>query len=253
MKARNLFKNLFLLFLGFSLIFDTYSQTAYLPPDKPKLIVGIVVEQLRYDQLEKFRNRLGENGIRRLLNEGTYYQNASFEYIITRSGPGHATISTGTEPSRHGITSDHWYLPLRDELVYCTKDIAVDPVGGSYESGLHSPVNLNSSTFTDELKMATNRKARVFSVGLKESSVILSAGHAADGAFWYDRNTGTWMSSTWYCRNLPGWVNDFNAANHAVSYLNTEWKLLRSAVDYADCQPDSNSYEAGFGPVNYIP
>ncbi|NLA48490.1 MAG: alkaline phosphatase family protein, partial [Bacteroidales bacterium] len=163
------------------------------------------------------------------------------------------TISTGTEPSRHGITSDYWYLPLRDELVYCTKDIAVDPVGGSYESGLHSPVSLNSSTFTDELKMATNRKARVFSVGLKESSVILSAGHAADGAFWYDRNTGTWMSSTYYGRSLPGWVNDFNAANHAVSYLNTEWKLLRSAEYYTDCQPDSNNYEAGFRSVNYFP
>ncbi|NLA49472.1 MAG: alkaline phosphatase family protein, partial [Bacteroidales bacterium] len=110
-------RSLFLLFLGFSRIFDVFSQAAYLPPDKPKLIVGIIVEQLRYDQLEKFRNRLGENGIRRLLNEGTYYQNASFEYLITRSGPGHATISTGTEPSRHGITSDSWYLPLRDELV----------------------------------------------------------------------------------------------------------------------------------------
>jgi len=109
-----------------------YGQGAYLPPEKPKLIVAIIVEQLRYDQIEKFRNRLGENGIRRLLNEGTYFQNASFEFLLTQSGPCHATISTGAEPSQHGITSDSWYLPLRNELINCTKDISVDPVGGSY-------------------------------------------------------------------------------------------------------------------------
>ena len=95
-------------------------QGAYLPPDKPRLVIGIVVEQLKYDQLEKFRDRFGENGIKRLLNEGPYFKNASFEYMLTQSAPGHATISTGSEPSFHGITSDNWYLPLRNELIYCT-------------------------------------------------------------------------------------------------------------------------------------
>ena len=157
-------------------------QGAYLPPDKPRLVIGIVVEQLKYDQLEKFRDRLGENGIKRLINEGTYFKNASFEYMLTQSAPGHATISTGAEPSFHGITSDNWYLPLKNELIYCTKDIDVNPVGGSFESGLHSPVNLQASTFSDELEMATNKKAKVFGVGLKENSAIFSAGHAADGS-----------------------------------------------------------------------
>jgi len=253
MSIKVILKGLLTVFFGFSNVYYAFSQGAYLPPDKPKLVVGIIVEQLRYDQLEKFRNRLGENGIRRLLNEGTYYQNASFEYMLTRSGPGHATISTGAEPSRHGISSDSWYLPLRNELIYCTKDISVDPVGGSYESGLHSPANLLSSTFTDELKMATNKKARIFSVGLKESSVILSAGHAADGAFWYDKTTGTWMSSTYYIKKLPGWINDFNAANHSLSLLNNQWTLLKSVSEYADCSPDSNKYETGFGKQNYFP
>ena len=132
-----------------------------------RLVIGIVVEQLKYDQLEKFRDRFGENGIKRLINEGTYFKNASFEYMLTQSAPGHATISTGTEPSSHGITSDNWYLPLKNELIYCTKDIEVNPVGGSYESGLHSPVNLQASTFSDELEMATNKKAKVFGVGIK--------------------------------------------------------------------------------------
>jgi len=228
-------------------------QGAYLPPEKPRLVIGIVVEQLKFDQLEKFRDRLGENGIKKLINEGTYFKNASFEYMLTQSAPGHATISTGTEPSYHGITSDYWYLPLKNELIYCTKDINVNPVGGSYESGLHSPVNLQASTFSDELKMATNRNAKVFSVGLKEASVILSAGHSADGAYWFDNTTGTWMSSTYYIKALPGWITDFNAMKYSDSYLNGIWNLLRPAKDYADCLIDSNNFEAGFNSVNYFP
>jgi predicted AlkP superfamily pyrophosphatase or phosphodiesterase len=228
-------------------------QGAYLPPDKPRLVIGIVVEQLKYDQLEKYRDRLAENGIKRLINEGTYFKNASFEYMLTQSAPGHATISTGTEPSYHGITSDNWYLPLKNELINCTKDINVNPVGGSFESGLHSPVNLQASTFSDELKMSTNRNAKVFAVGLRENSVILSAGHAADGAYWFDNTTGTWMSSTFYIKALPGWVNDFNAMKYPDSYLNNSWSMLRPAKDYVDCLPDSNNFETGFNSGNYFP
>jgi len=228
-------------------------QGAYLPPEKPRLVIGIVVEQLKYDLMEKFRDRLGDNGIKRLINEGTYFKNASFEYMLTQSAPGHATISTGAEPSFHGITSDNWYLPLKNELIYCTKDIEVNPVGGSFESGMQSPVNLQASTFSDELEMGTNKKAKVFGIGLKDNSAILSAGHAADGAYWFDNITGTWMSSTYYIDSLPPWVNDFNAMKFSESYLNNTWSLLRPSQDYADCLPDSNSFEAGFNGVNYFP
>jgi predicted AlkP superfamily pyrophosphatase or phosphodiesterase len=133
------FKFIFTVVLFISLIINISGQGAYIPPEKPKLVIGIVVEQLRYDQLEKFRDRFGENGIRKLLNEGTYFKNASYNYMLTQSAPGHATIATGTEPSFHGITSDSWYLPLRNEMIYCTQDNTVNPVGGSFESGLHSP------------------------------------------------------------------------------------------------------------------
>jgi predicted AlkP superfamily pyrophosphatase or phosphodiesterase len=228
-------------------------QGAYIPPEKPRLVIGIVVEQLRYDMLEKFRNRLGENGIRRLLNEGTYFQNASYQYMLTQSAPGYATISTGAEPSGHGITSDNWYVPLKNEFIYCTKDLNVNPVGGSYESGLHSPVNLLVSTFTDELKMATGRQAKVYSVGLKESPVIFSAGHAANGAFWFDNTTGSWMTSTYYCDSLPGWVVDFNAMRYPDSFLNGTWSLFRPETDYSDCQPDSSRFETGFNGLHTFP
>jgi predicted AlkP superfamily pyrophosphatase or phosphodiesterase len=237
-----------------AIVFNTaFGQGAYIPPEKPKLVIGIVVEQLRYDQIEKIRSRLGENGIRRLLNEGTYFQNASYEYMLTQTAPGYATISTGAEPSLHGITSDEWYLPLKDELINCTKDITVNPVGGSYEAGLHSPVNLLVSTFPDELKMASGKQAKVYAVGVKESPVIFSAGHAADGAFWFDNTTGTFMSSTYYTDSLPGWVTDFNAMRYADSFLDNSWNLSRPAKDYSDCLPDSNKFEEGFNGLNYFP
>jgi len=238
-----------------SMIFYTcaFGQSAYLPPDKPKLVIGIIVEQLRYDQIEKFRSRFGENGIRRLLNEGTFFQNASYQYMLTQSAPGHATVSTGAEPAYHGITSDNWYLPLKNELIYCTKDISVNPVGGSYESGLHSPVNLQSSTFSDELKMATGGRSKVFAVGLKENPVIFSAGHAANGAYWYDNTTGTMMTSTYYTDSLPDWITDFNAMKYPESDLNNQWQLSRPLADYNDCLADSNSFESGFSGSNYFP
>ena len=242
-----------IIILFISVIIKISGQGAYLPPDKPRLVIGIVVEQLKYDQLEKFRDRLGENGIKRLINEGTYFRNASFEYMLTQSAPGHATISTGTEPSVHGITSDNWYVPLKNELIYCTNDISVNPVGGSFESGLHSPVNLQASTFSDELEMATKKKAKVFGVGIRESSSILSTGHAADGAYWFDKTTGTWMSSSYYIDSLPVWVNDFNAMKFADSYLNSIWTMSRPTEIYADCLPDSNKFEAGFNGISYFP
>ncbi|MFN8239838.1 MAG: alkaline phosphatase family protein [Bacteroidales bacterium] len=230
-----------------------FSQGAYIPPDKPRLVVGIVIEQLRFDQLERLRDKLSENGIRRMLNEGTYFKNANYNYMLTQSAPGHATIATGAEPAYHGITSDSWYLPLKNELVYCTQDAQVDPVGGSYEAGLHSPVNLLSSTFADELGMSSKGRSKVFSIGLKESSAILSAGHSANGVYWYDSKTGTWMTSSWYRDSLPVWVNDFNALMLSESYLNNPWNRMGDKSAYIDCLPDTNKYETGFNNVCWFP
>jgi len=241
---------------SFFLIIFSYqlrSQGPYIPPEKPRIVVGIIVEQMRYDQLEKYRSRFRENGIRKLLNEGTSFQNASLNFMLTQSAPAHATISTGAEPSVHGITSDSWYQPLSDEYIYCTHDLSVNPVGGSYEKGLHSPANLNASTFSDEIEMATNRKSKVYAAGLKESPVILSAGHSADGAYWFDDISGTWMSSTYYCDSLKPWINDFNAARHPDTFLSGTWDLLLDKSQYSDCLPDSNNFEAGFEGINYFP
>lgn len=246
-------KILAVILMCFPALTSVMPQGAYIPPEKPKLVVGIVVEQLKYDQLEKFRDRLSENGIKKLINEGTYFKNASFEYMLTQSAPGHATIATGTEPAYHGITSDTWYVPLRNEVINCTKDNDVNPVGGSYESGLHSPVNLQASTFSDELSMASKKKSKIFGVGISEKAAILSAGHSADAVYWFDKTTGTWMSSTYYINSLPSWVNDFNAMSYPENYLNSVWGLHSAPSDYSDCLPDSNQYETGLGGQNYFP
>lgn len=231
----------------------SHGQAAYIPPEKPKLVVGIIVEQLRYDQIARFSDRYGDKGIRRLMNEGTSFRNASYQSMLMESAPAHATISTGTEPSWHGITSDSWYFPLRNELVYCTQDPGVDPAGGGYEAGLHSPLHMVASTFTDELKMATSNEAKVFGVGLKEHTAILSAGHAADAAYWYENSTGNWISSTWYIDSLPSWVNDFNAMLYPLSYLTRIWDLSRPMHCYYDCVSDTSLTEIGFDGRNYFP
>ncbi|MBM3421562.1 MAG: alkaline phosphatase family protein, partial [Bacteroidetes bacterium] len=223
-----------------------YSQGAYIPPEKPKLIVGIVVEQLRFDQLEKVRDNLLEGGIRKLMNEGTTFRNASFGYLLTQGAPGFATIHTGTEPAFHGIPSDEWYEPLKNELIYCTKDIAVSATGGSFETGMHSAVNLLASTFPDELKLSGDRKSKVFGIGFREYTAIFGAGHAGDGAFWFDDRTGTWMSSSYYMSKLPAWVNDINALRFPDKYLSGKWEKLREDSYYSIALPDSSAHEAGF-------
>jgi predicted AlkP superfamily pyrophosphatase or phosphodiesterase len=254
MNSEKIFKRALVVFSAILLLTASLTgQGAYIPPEKPLLVVGIVVEQLRYDQIERFRGRFGENGIRKLLNEGTFFQNASFQYMLTQSAPGHATIATGAEPSYHGITSDSWYVPLRNEQVYCTKDINVNPTGGSIEAGLHSPVNLQASTFSDELKVSSGGRSKVFAVGMKEHSAILSAGHAADGVYWYDNISGTWISSTYYTDSLPSWVNDYNAMKYSETFLNNPWLPAREQKDYFDCVADTNPYEAGFNGQNFFP
>ncbi len=235
-----------------SLFIKAQSQ-AYIPPEKPKLVIGIVIEQLRYDQLERLISILPEDGIRKMMNEGTYYKNASFNYLLSQAAPGYATISTGTDPSYHGMTSDSWYNLFNDQVIYCVQDSKSNPVGGSFEGGLFSPSNLIASTFADELKMATCGQAKVYGIGMKEMAAIITAGHSADGAFWYDDKTGTWMSSTYYTNALPGWLMDFNASMAPEVYLSGTWKTFKDPSVYPGCGKDTSKYERGFDSQTWFP
>lgn len=230
-----------------------FTQTAYIPPDKPKFVIGIIVEQLRYSQLENIWSVLPDNGLRRMVSEGTYYRNLSVDYLSTQAAPGYATISTGAFPSAHGITSDNWFHPLNDQMIYCVQDPGASPVGGSFETGLFSPANLLSSTFADELQMSTCGGSKVYGIGVKEMGAIITAGHAADGSFWYDNRTGTWMSCNYYLKALPPWLMDMNAMLLPGQYLNQPWQPLMNPALYPGCQPDSSAFERGFNGQTWFP
>ena len=232
-------------FLASSFAGQLFSQGAYIPPDKPKLVVGIVIEQFRYDYIDRFWDNFSEGGFKRLINEGTNCKNASYDFFFTQSGPAHATLATGTDPRTHGIVADNWYHPLRDEIIFCTADRGVNPVGGSFENGLHSPQNLLPSTFGDELKLSNGGTSKVFSLGMNVHTAVLSGGHSANAAYWYDDVTGGWMTSTHYIDSLPSWVKVFNGKNLPDTYLNQVWTPLLPSAAYRGCLPDTNNYETG--------
>lgn len=232
----------------------SFSQdNSRIPPEKPKLIIGIVIDQMRYDYIYRYWDKFEEGGFRRLIDEGTYCKNANLNYLFTQSAPGYATIATGTNPAGHGIVSSHWYLRLKDEMMYCAFDPDVIPAGGSYEAGQNSPKNLLPSTLGDELRLSNNFKSKVFGIGLEDYTAIFSAGHTANAAFWYDDKTGTWMTSTFYLDSLPDWLEHFNEKQLPDLYLDRVWNTLLPVEEYTESLQDTSNYELGFNGQTYFP
>lgn len=224
-----------------------------LPPEKPKLIVAIVIDQFRYDYLSRFWDKLGEDGFKKLVQEGSYCKNARYDYLVNETAVGQATIATGAYPSQHGIIANRWYAGLQDEVVNCTGDDRVQTLGGSYESGRCSPSRLLASTLGDELKLSDNFRSITVGIALDNSAAILSAGHAADQAFWYDGASGNWVSSTYYMDSLPAWVDAFNAKKLPETYLDRKWETLYPVGQYTESWGDTNALEEGFGGRNVFP
>jgi predicted AlkP superfamily pyrophosphatase or phosphodiesterase len=211
--------------------------------DRPKLVVGIVVDQMKMEYLYRFSNDLSDNGFKRLMNKGYVFQNVQYNYMPTYTGPGHASIYTGTTPATHGIVGNEWFSRKSGKDMYCTDDAAVKTVGdGAKAEGEMSPRNLLSTTITDELRLATNFKGKVIGMSLKDRGAILPAGHFANWAFWYSK-TGAFISSTFYGATLPDWVTDFNNEKHYMPYINKGWELLKPAETYDESLADENPYE----------
>lgn len=162
----------------------------------PKLVVGIVVDQMRYDYLYRYTQKYGDGGFKRLLKNGFECRNAQYNYVPTFTGPGHASIFTGTTPAIHGIAANEWYDKKSKNKVYCVYDGNVKPAGTTDKSGLMSPANLDATTIGDELEVATGKRAKVIAVSLKDRSSVLPAGHAADAAYWFDQSTGNFVTSS---------------------------------------------------------
>lgn len=216
---------------------------SFLFAQQPKLIVGIVVDQMRYEYLSRYAPKFGNGGFKRLINGGFSCRNANYNYVPTYTGPGHASIYTGTTPAIHGIAANDWFDKKTSKPVYCTADKSVKPVGTNNESGLMSPVNLESTTIGDELEMATNGKARVIAVALKDRSAILPAGHAADAAYWFDLTHGNFITSSFYRSDLPPWLVDFNSKKLAAHYLKFGWQTALPIGQYTESLADDNAYE----------
>lgn len=214
---------------------------------KPKLVIGIVVDQMRYDYLTRYWDRYGEGGFKKLVNEGFNCKNANYNYMPTYTGPGHASIYTGTTPENHGIIANDWYNKTLNSFTYCTGDINENTIGSTSFKGQMSPKNLLSTTITDELKLATNNRGKVIGMSIKDRGAILPAGHKADAAYWFDGgDVGKWISSSFYMGELPMWLQKINEKNNPDKYLQTKWETLYPVESYASSIADNNKYEGAF-------
>ena len=213
---------------------------------RPKLVVGIAVDQMRWDYLYRYYPRYQDGGFKRLLNEGFSCENTFINYLPSYTAVGHTTIFTGSVPAIDGITGNDWIDQITGRKWYCTEDTTVSTVGSSSKEGQMSPRNLLVSTITDELRLATNFQSRVVGVSLKDRASILPAGHTANGAFWFDDATGNFITSTYYMKELPAWANNFNKLKMPEKLSANEWNTLLPVSSYMQSTADNVPWEGLF-------
>ncbi|WP_308993859.1 alkaline phosphatase PafA [Mariniflexile litorale] len=214
--------------------------------EKPRLVVGIVVDQMRYDYLTRFYNKYGEGGFKRMMNEGFNCKNSHYNYVPTYTGPGHASVYTGTTPKYHGIIANDWYDKEIKKSVYCAGDDSVQSVGAETEDGQMSPHRMKSTTFSDENRLFTQMRGKTIGISIKDRGAILPAGHTANAAYWfYGKDKGDFITSSFYMNSLPNWVNEFNNSNVAASYLKP-WNTLYDISTYVESGSDLNDFEGSF-------
>jgi predicted AlkP superfamily pyrophosphatase or phosphodiesterase len=224
----------------------TATATATTSVPRPKLVVGIVVDQMRWDYLYRYYDRYQSNGFKRLLNDGFSCENTQVDYIPTFTGPGHTCIYTGSVPSIHGIAGNDYIVQATGKSMYCAQDDSVKTVGSTSTAGQMSPKNLLTTTVTDELRLATNFRSKVIGIALKDRGGILPAGHTANAAYWFDDKTGNWITSTYYMQDLPQWAKDFNTQKMAETYLKLDWNTLYPVDTYLQSTADNSKYEGKF-------
>lgn len=234
----------FLLFV-FIIIFSPVFVSAQ-SVQRPKLVVGLVIDQMRWDFLYRYHDRYAKDGgFKKLLTQGFSCENTIIPYTPTVTACGHASIYTGSVPNINGITGNAWYDKELNKNVYCTEDPSVNTVGnanGSY--GQQSPRNLFVTTICDELRLATNFKSKVIGIAIKDRGGILAAGHSANAAYWYNSQTGDWITSTYYMNDLPQWVKNFNSKKHADKFYALGWNTLYALNTYKQSTADEKAYEA---------
>lgn len=213
---------------------------------KPKLVVGIVVDQMRYDYLTRFYDHFGKDGFKRLVEEGFNCKNNHFNYAPTSTGPGHTSVYTGATPSVHGIIGNNWYDKELDADVYCASDDTYTSVGTTSKVGQMSPHRMTVTTITDELRLNNQMRGKTIAIALKDRGAVLPGGHTASAAYWFHgANEGKWITSSYYMEQLPKWVVDFNSSGKAQSYKKA-WNTIKDIKDYNESGMDNNTYEGLF-------
>ena len=213
---------------------------------RPKLVIGIVIDQMRYDYLYKYAKKYGKGGFKRLMKEGFSFDDAQYNYVPTFTGPGHTAIYTGATPSMSGIVANDWYDRKSGRMVYCVQDDTVFTVGGYAKSGQMAPTRELVSTIGDALKLSNGGKSKVIGISEKDRAAILPAGHRANAAYWLDDTTGNWITSTYYMKFLPNWVMAFNKPDRVKAYLSKPWYASLPLSQYTESMADGNPYEKPF-------
>lgn len=211
---------------------------------RPKLVVGIVVDQMRWDYLYRYYNRyLPNGGFKKMITQGFSCENTFINYIPTVTACGHSCLYTGSVPAIHGIAGNDWYDRQSGSYVYCAGDSSVTGVGTTRDAGKMSPRNMIATSITDELKLATNFRSKVIGISVKDRGAILPAGHTANAAYWYDSETGNFISSTYYMQNLPQWVTDFNNSKYPDQFFKKGWNTLYPIETYVQSTKDDVPWE----------
>jgi len=214
--------------------------------DKPKLVVSIVVDQMRFDNLDKYNGSYSDNGFKRLIREGFNLKNNHFNYVPTVTGPGHASISTGSTPKTHGIAGNNWFDKKTRKDVYCTTDLDYENLGGNAYSAKMSPNNLLVETLGDLNRIENDMNSKTISIAIKDRGSILMGGKKANAAYWfYGKDKGEWVSSKYYMQELPDWVNSFNNSGFISTYIR-EWNTLYDINSYNESRSDDNKFEKSF-------
>ncbi len=213
--------------------------------ERPKLVVGIVVDQMRWDYLYRYYNLFSEIGFKRMITQGFSCDNTLIPYTPTVTAAGHTCIYTGSVPAVHGIVGNIWFDKQENKVVYCADDDSVRTVGASDDAGQMSPKNCLATTVGDELRIASNFSSKVIGISIKDRAAIFPAGHAANAAYWYDGENGKFITSSYYMNKLPAWVDKFNNRDLPDSFFKLNWNLSLPESVYQQYNGDDvQPYEA---------
>lgn len=221
-----------------------FTSASFQPDSKrtPKLVVGIVVDQMAYDFIPRYWKKYSETGFKRLINNGFICKNTKLIHFPSYTAPGHSSIYTGSVPSLNGIMGNDWYDRKKDKLVYCADDDTCKTIGSQTNEGNMSPSNLMTTTITDQLMLSDNSKSKVIGIALKDRAAIFPAGHLGC-AYWFDEKSKKWITSSYYLNRLPEWVENFNEKNLPDYYLSNVWNTLYSIETYTESTSDDNEFE----------